>query len=117
MELKFIKTKECPHCGCKTVVSESLECDSRSSEVRTHVNGQRFEQRAFLCGHAVQWSPNFEREETRPLFGECKRSKDFKEKENKRKAAAEKLLKALGRLDVDETFKEVVTAEINRWSR
>ena len=62
--LKNMKTNKCPHCGCDEVIYESVRISPYGkNEVLTHCNGKRWETRKFLCGHSIDFSPNFDSEE------------------------------------------------------
>lgn len=63
MNLKFIKTDKCPICGCDTVISESVDTGYNNTKVLEHCNGGLWENRDFLCGFKVKYSPNFAKEE------------------------------------------------------
>ena len=102
MDLHFIKTKACPHCGCNVVISESVEPDTFGKNILTHCNGGRWETRTFLCGYRVRYIPNFCEEEE---SGECKFSREYVERQEKRSKAEEALKEFIGTLDCDDDFK------------
>lgn len=60
MKLEYIKTEQCPICGCTEVVKEFVEHDGQT--IRTHCNGTRWEHRQFLCGLEMCFVPNFMKE-------------------------------------------------------
>ena len=67
---------QCPHCGCKTVVSESIEIwNGRKKREMVHCNGQKWETRKFLCGFSTQWVPNFAKAIER---SPCQETKEYK---------------------------------------
>lgn len=102
MDLCFIKTTACPHCGCAIVVRESIERDATGKNILTHCNGGRWEEREFLCGHTVAYVPNFRAEESR---GRCAFSEEYIRKMEKRQRAEESLQEFISTLDCDEEFK------------
>ncbi len=110
--LQHISTNACPHCGSTQVISESIDVDHGSREIRQHVNGQRWERRTFACGHEVQWVPNFSAEQH---AGECQRAEAFQQRQAKRKAAYAKLTAYVQKLDVDESFKEAALRSIQHF--
>lgn len=61
MQLRHIKTKECPICKCTTIISESIE-KGFNGKIRLHTCGQQWELREFLCGKKIRWAPNFSQE-------------------------------------------------------
>ena len=98
MQLNFIKLESCPVCGCKIIISESIEADD---DVRTHCNGENWEHREFLCGQEVIYIPNFsdiELSTTRV----CRNNPEYKEKELKEERARKELLDFINKLDVPE---------------
>lgn len=65
MKLDWIKTTECPDCGCTQVIAESIDKDCNPTgppKLMRHTNGQTWEKRVFLCGLTVTWVPNFSAE-------------------------------------------------------
>lgn len=102
MDLKFIKTKACPHCGCDVIISESVATDTFGKGILTHCNGGRWEKRKFLCGYTVGFVPNFRMEEQE---GECEFCASYKERQEKRKKAEEALKTFIDALDCDDDFK------------
>jgi superfamily I DNA and RNA helicase len=62
--LRAIMTHECTECGCNVVVRESIDTSPLHGKrnyrvIRTHVNGERWETREFLCGGTVSYVPNY----------------------------------------------------------
>lgn len=102
MDLRFIKTKVCPHCGCNVVISESVEADAFGKNILTHCNGGRWETRTFLCGYSVRYIPNFLEEEE---SGECRFSREYIERRKKRNKAEEALRMFINTLDCDDDYK------------
>jgi len=68
VDIEFIKTTSCPVCGCKVVVSESVETEFNTTKVRQHCNGGKWEHRKFACGYHVSYCPNYMAEE---VVGKC----------------------------------------------
>lgn len=101
MELKEIKTKKCPFCGCTEVVAES--------SYSKHTCGMWNEERKFRCGLTIHFSPNFDREET---TGECTVDPEYKTKVKKRIEAREKLVRYIDKMDTDQSFKDRIIYSI-----
>lgn len=59
VELRHVRTYKCPVCGCTEVVSETIETEFGTNNIRYHANGGRWETREFACGYKVQFVPNF----------------------------------------------------------
>lgn len=93
MQLTEIKAIKCPHCGSRTI-SEAQEMQ--------HTNGHWFESRAFECGLKLRFVPNFMRIEE---DGDCRKSPDYHKRETKRSKAMMVIRWRIGRLDVDDDFK------------
>jgi len=91
--IKRIKALTCP--TCKAEISGERR-DQR------HTNGYWNEYRAFTCGCALRFSPNFMKVEVANV---CPSHPKEKEKREKRKVAAIKLEKYINRLDVDDSWK------------
>lgn len=92
MKLLFIKTERCPVCGCDIVVKEEIQYsnyENRKNEIREHANGGRWETRRFLCGHEIEYIPNFSKEFCK---NKCKHDPDVIMRENKIKEIDEKLI-------------------------
>lgn len=102
MDLHFIKTKACPHCGCSVVIEESVTPDAFGMSVLTHCSGGQWETRKFLCGHTVSYVPNYHKEES---TGECRFNKAYLERQEKRKKAEEALKAFIDALDCDDDYK------------
>lgn len=103
MELCFINTKVCPHCGCTVVVRESIARDVTGKNILVHCNGGRWEEREFLCGHIIAYVPNFRAEESR---GHCRFNAEYEKRMEKRRQAEESLQAFIDALDCDEKFKQ-----------
>lgn len=104
VSIDFIKTASCPICGCKTVVSESVEVDCVSGrEVRRHCNGGKWEHRKFACGYHVHYVPNYGREE---ILGKCAFDPDEAARAEKRKALKQALVQQIDAGDCQEDYKE-----------
>lgn len=88
MELRNIKTNECPICGCTDIVSESVETNI-FNKIRVHCNGTRWEHRKFLCGKEICYEPNFSKEFT---YGNCVNDPTYLAFLKKQKEDKEKLL-------------------------
>ena len=95
IEFNNLDVKECPECGCNKVVTESLVVAGIGRRyIHTHTNGERWERREFLCGHASEWVPNFRRaEQVRP----CQRSEEYRKKE----ADRERIRKRIRALELE----------------
>ena len=89
MELKFVKAKKCPICGCDIVVKEYVETDIEGKNINVHTNGGLWEHRVFLCGADMEYIPNFLRES---LGGQCRNDSVYLENLRKEKEDKEKLL-------------------------
>lgn len=100
--LRHITTTACPCCGSTDVVSEEMEHNEIRGEVRVHCNGERWETRKFVCGHAVSWVPNFSREEVRSA---CHTSPEIILRNQKREQARDALKNFIAALDVDGQWK------------
>lgn len=95
VNIQFIKTTQCPVCGCDTVVGEAVEVDrlGANRKIRRHCNGTTWETREFACGYSTACIPNFDCEEER---GKCGLGLE----EAKRKAAeAEAKVKILHEIE------------------
>ena len=100
MKLEHLKYEDCPHCKAR-VISES----QRSQ----HTNGEWFETQEYKCGGAMEYVPNFSREQVKrpcPLGDEAKRQ------ERKRRQALLKLDEFINGLDVDESFRESILGSV-----
>lgn len=78
MNLRFLKTEQCPECGCSVVVNEGLETTWKDREVKTHCNGKQWEYREFRCGHKRTYVPNFSSEEVTTM---CQETASYKVKQ------------------------------------
>ncbi len=82
MNLRFIKSTECPSCKCSVIVEEGLETSSVGrDEVRTHCNGKQWEYRKFLCGCQIKYVPNFSAEE---IQYKCRKTTEYLKREEVR---------------------------------
>lgn len=102
MNLSFIKSKQCPVCGCDVIVGENVELEHRLGRVREHANGGRWEHREFACGCRISYIPNFSKEE---VSRECSHDPEIIERENKRHKAKKEILDKIEQLDVDDAYK------------
>lgn len=109
MNLVYIKTTACPHCGCDTIVHESVETGVGSDKVRRHVNGQSWEHRKWACGHHVAWSPPASRETVRQG---CPKRPGRAAMIARRKALLEALRDVAGEARVDAAFRKRVQREL-----
>ena len=105
MELRYIKTKQCPDCGCTDIVAEEL--DTLYHQISEHSCGQRWETRRFACGYAVKYTPNFHAEEQE---SECYTVKDKKIVEYDK--FAQEVQKYIGTLEYSEEFKNLMKNHI-----
>lgn len=104
VDIDFIRTTSCPICGCKTIVSESVETDCiRKGEVRRHCNGGKWEHRIFACGYHVYFCPNYGREE---ILGKCAFDPEEAARAEKRKALKMSLLEHIEHGDCQDDYKE-----------
>lgn len=113
MQFKYLKTVKCPHCGCETVVRESLQTTVTrgQAEVMTHTSGGQWEKRDFLCGFSVEYIPNFQRDE---LGGYCTRSIEYIAMQDARAQTTKKLKDVLEESAVDKHFREAVLSDLDR---
>ena len=96
MNLSFIKTNKCPHCGCSFIVREEVQTNTNyrgEVEIRRHAHGGHWETRAFACGLAIKYSPNFEREEQ---ASQCTKSKEYMDKQRVHQEEIQKRIAELG---------------------
>lgn len=77
MKLEWIKTTECPDCGCSQVIAESVDKEPGFGKpsLSRHANGQTWEKRTFLCGLTVSWIPNFASER---VYMQCTQTREAK---------------------------------------
>lgn len=101
MELRHIKTKQCPYCGCTDIIEERL--DTFQHKIHEHYCGARWETRGFACGYEVKYIPNFRAEEQ---VSECYTVKDKAKKEYNE--FLQKILNYTDSLNYPEKFKETV---------
>lgn len=72
MKFNDLKVTSCPECGCLDIVEESLAVSG--GEIMKHTNGGRWENRKFLCGHVVEFVPNY----SKPLCkSRCRRTEEY----------------------------------------
>lgn len=105
MNLKSITTLSCPICGCINVEYEGVKLDSEH-KIWTHCNGEQREYRAFVCGHKVEYNPNFRREE---VVGKCRNDENLKRQTAQRGIVKMSVLSFIDELDCDDKFKERLT--------
>lgn len=106
MELKYVKTKKCPICGCTEVVSESV--NTFQHKISVHCNGTEWETREFACGYAVQYVPNFKAEQ------EVSQCYTIKEKTtNHYKNFVSDVEKYVDSLDYPDNFKNLIKKYID----
>jgi hypothetical protein len=96
MKLLHIEAESCPQCGSRAV---------KESQDRRHSNGEFNESREFKCGHVLEYSPNYQRLETRER---CPKDPDEVQLRKKRDAALAKVLSYIGKLDVDDRYREAL---------
>lgn len=112
MEFRNLKSKKCPVCDAD-VCAEGIETVNEwqrtypTLSFRTHVNGQQWEWREFLCGGRVGWSPNFGREEM-STWKRCPNAPERKLTRERREQAVALLKEFLLTLKVDEEFRDAV---------
>lgn len=70
--LKYLKTKECPFCGCTEIIREEVQkaVFTSTPQIKEHSNKQRWEKRKFLCGYEVEYIPNYEKDIPH-IYSEC----------------------------------------------
>ncbi len=103
MKLEHITHKICPTCGSHAI---SEEKDNQ------HCSGEWNESRRFKCGCIVKYSPNFRSES---VSSECPKDPKEVEKSEKRKLAKGKLRKYIKRLDVDDSFKNRLSSDLDSY--
>lgn len=102
MKLEYIKDMKCPICGTNIIISESI--DTRSGEIHTHCNGERFEHRTFICGQEISYIPNYNSVELSKI-NICTNNDEYKTKVIRRHNAKNDLIIAIENLNVDENYK------------
>lgn len=102
---KLKDVTDCPHCGCAKVISESRN--------RQHCSLEWNEYRHFDCGWVAHYFPDFERVIS---AGVCQRSDEYREKQEKRRQAEDKLVRTAQCLDVDIEFKSKVIGRLLNWN-
>jgi len=100
MKFKHLKTSSCPMCKCDTVIKEELDVfpsysESEDRRVNTHCNGERWENREFLCGLIVGYVPNFRRDKIKRDCQRTQKAKNATKKKTKLRAQIAKLEKEL----------------------
>jgi len=111
LPIKFLTTERCPHCGADPY-EEKIQPESRygsrepPTSFREHTCGGRWEERTFLCGLVVEWTPNFSREEFK---GRCCNDKTHIPILEKRDAWITRVIKYIEKQgDVDKRFRKHV---------
>lgn len=102
VDINFIKTTSCPVCGCRTVVSESVEIDRDTHKIRCHANGGNWEDREFACGYKVHYCPNFYKEE---VLKKCAFDQEEAAKMQKRGQAKKLVAQQIKSSECDEDYK------------
>lgn len=101
VNIEFISTAACPVCGCKTVVSESVE--TSFGTVRRHTNGTKWEHRRFACGYYVHYVPNYGREE---VLRACSLDPEEKKKKERQAQLKEAVIQKIDDGDCPDEYKE-----------
>ena len=107
MKLAKITETSCPTCGAE-ICAEEFAID-HSGRVSQHVNGGRWETRAFACGHKLSYVPNFDKVE---VIGLCAQDPRRVERDRLRRMATESLLEIIDESDVDEEWKACLRGRI-----
>lgn len=102
VEINFIKTTSCPVCGCRTVVSESVEIDRDTHKIRCHAHGGNWEYREFACGYEVHYCPNFHKEE---VLKKCVFDQEEAAKKQKREQMKQFVVQQIRSGECDEDYK------------
>lgn len=114
MKLEFIQGDNCPVCFSNVVIEESVEVDryGKNPTVREHTCGGKWEKRLFICGQALEYSPNFRRTEVSTMYV-CQNNPELIEKLKKKETARQSVLSFIDQLtDVDEEFKKRLHSEV-----
>ena len=104
--LKHITIKQCPICGCSTIIKEEIMADS--GKIRTHCNGERWETRTFLCNYAIEWIPNYSDECVKNLCDNDPKTIAIKQEKIE-------LIKKIDSLDIEKVWKDRFKNNINSW--
>lgn len=106
--LNSITTTRCPECGCSQIVSESLDTNFDGS-IWVHTNGAKRENRAFACGYAVRYCPNFSREE---VLHKCRFDKRENEEKARRAVLQKELIAHIDNSDCELKYKQALISKI-----
>ncbi len=101
VEINSIRTTECPICGCKTIVSESVE--TFRNQINEHCNGGRWEHRIFACGYHTHYCPNYGKEER---LGKCAFDPEEAARAKRRETLRATLLKEIDAGECEDAYKE-----------
>ncbi len=94
-EDRKIQITKCPECGCTEIAEDKI--------YDKHTCGLWNEKRKFSCGFEQYFSPNYNHF---LIEGECQRTEKHKERKKNREAIKAKLFKYIGKLKVDEEYKD-----------
>lgn len=100
--IDFIKTTSCPVCGCSTIVSESVEIDHDTHQIRRHAHGGNWEYREFACGYEVHYCPNFHKEE---VLKKCAFDREEAERKQKRERVRQLIVQQIESGECDDAYK------------
>ena len=109
VNITFIKTNQCPVCGCKNISLESIESDNDRAEFRRHANGATWETREFACGYRVMYVPNYRHEE---VITHCHFDPEIAKEKERKKKAKETILQQIDAAECDDKYKERLRAAI-----
>jgi len=84
MKLKYITTDKCPICGTDIIIEDRIEKEIDSFQLKTHVNGECWEHRRFVCGQEIEYIPNYQAEVMSEVYV-CNNNEMYKIKIRKQK--------------------------------
>lgn len=109
VNIKSIKTKRCPICGCEYVVKEELEVNEFKSVPNVHTNGHQFEQRYFACGYGVEFSPNFLKEK---VIHTCRNDRSIDEENSRKKELVNRLVEEIENSNCNDVNKKSLISAV-----
>ena len=108
--LRYVKTNQCPICGCNTIINENIQTEIDRESLLEHCHGGRWETRDFICGMTIKYEPNFSNEQYDRLS--CRKNPEKIELIKKKTEMFEEAKRLINGLNQDEDFKEVLLERI-----
>lgn len=119
IQFKHITATSCPSCGAEVsadifpTVSSGIEGANTTSFVER--NGERSEQRGFVCGASVYWDVTAGPDSEVCTWGRCRNSADAMRQREKRIAFKAAFEKFLAEADVDKNCIDNIKHHVHIW--